>query len=85
MSAATTTHPAPLSAPASLGPVVRPSFLRLTRVELRKAVDYRAGRWILLVITGLAVLSLGWRTAHANDAPVEFWRILLDALGAAVV
>jgi hypothetical protein len=44
----------------ALGPVVRPSFVRLTRIELRKAVDYRAGRWILGVIVGLAVLALGW-------------------------
>jgi ABC-2 type transport system permease protein len=32
------------------GPVGTPSLLRLTRVELRKACDTRAGRWLLAVI-----------------------------------
>lgn len=42
------------------GPPRPPSFLRLTRIELRKAVDYRAGRWVLGVMVVLGVLGLVW-------------------------
>lgn len=37
---------------------MRPSFLRLTAVELRKMVDTRAGFWLLLSIFGLTVAAL---------------------------
>jgi len=38
-------------------PVSPPSLLRLTRVELRKSHDTRAGRWLLITI-GLAVVTV---------------------------
>jgi ABC-type transport system involved in multi-copper enzyme maturation permease subunit len=57
---ATAAAPATTVNDSRLGPITRPSFVRLTRIELRKSVDYRAGRWILGVIVGLAVLALGW-------------------------
>jgi hypothetical protein len=57
MSTATVTHDAPVRDPAPLrgNP---PSASTLVRVELRKMVDTRAGRW-LLVATGLVVLAAG--------------------------
>jgi ABC-type transport system involved in multi-copper enzyme maturation permease subunit len=43
---------APATAPATLAP---PSLARLVLVELRKAVDTRAGRWLLVLIALVAV------------------------------
>jgi ABC-type transport system involved in multi-copper enzyme maturation permease subunit len=48
----TTTLYAPAPAPATLAP---PSLARLVLVELRKAVDTRAGRWLLVLIALVAV------------------------------
>ncbi|WP_433154172.1 ABC transporter permease [Actinomadura nitritigenes] len=43
---------------AVLAPPARPSLGRLTAVELRKAVDARAGRWLLAVIALSAVAMM---------------------------
>jgi ABC-type transport system involved in multi-copper enzyme maturation permease subunit len=48
----TTTRYAPAPATATLAP---PSLARLVLVELRKAVDTRAGRWLLVLIALVAV------------------------------
>jgi ABC-2 type transport system permease protein len=49
----------------------RPSMRCLVAVELRKAVDTRAGRWLLAAIAGLIVLDvgmqLGFRDPGANS------------------
>ena len=66
MSAATLeTRPRRLSQP-----VVPPSLLRLTRVELRKSCDTRAGRWLLVVIALAAAgaVALG---LFAGDEPLS--------------
>lgn len=48
-----------------------PSMLTLTRVELRKSHDTRAGRWLLIVI-GLAVLAVVALSLFVEDAPKTF-------------
>jgi hypothetical protein len=60
------------AARATLPAVRRPSLARLTAVELRKTTDTRAGRWLLLVIGGLAVAALGWRIYNADNTLVGF-------------
>lgn len=50
----------------------RPSLLRLTRVELRKAVDTRAGMW-LLIVTALAALALVVITLAAGADREQSW------------
>jgi ABC-2 type transport system permease protein len=50
----------------------RPSLLRLARVELRKAVDTRAGMW-LLIATALAVVALAVITLAAGKADDQSW------------
>jgi ABC-2 type transport system permease protein len=52
MSAAATT------APAFSGELTRPGLGRLTRVELRKMIDTRAGFWLLLTVAALTVLAV---------------------------
>ncbi|WP_426564928.1 ABC transporter permease [Angustibacter sp. McL0619] len=82
----TVTQPRPAQTRSALGPVVRPSFVRLTRIELRKSVDYRAGRWILGVIVGLAVLALAWMvwtSWHDPQGHINFRDFAGAALAAA--
>jgi ABC-type transport system involved in multi-copper enzyme maturation permease subunit len=65
----TTTAPA---APAVRTPQLSaPSLLTLTRVELRKSYDTRAGRWLLIVI-GLAALGVVTLELFVEDAPKTF-------------
>lgn len=49
-----------------------PSMLRLVRMELRKAVDTRSGRWLMVAIVGLAVAALAYRMLRADEAAVSF-------------
>ncbi|GAA1586152.1 hypothetical protein GCM10009678_80930 [Actinomadura kijaniata] len=51
---ATTTTPTAVSVP-SLDEPARPSLPRLVRVEIRKMVDTRSGRWLLILIALSAV------------------------------
>ncbi|HEX2857186.1 MAG TPA: ABC transporter permease [Propionibacteriaceae bacterium] len=60
--------------------IAAPSFARLTQVELRKSVDYRAGRWILGAIAALSLLALGWRVWNASDAPITMMRFIDSAM-----
>lgn len=48
-----------------------PSLLQLTRVELRKSYDTRAGRWLLFTI-GLASLGVVAIALFVDDAPKTF-------------
>jgi len=48
-----------------------PSMSALTRVELRKSYDTRAGRWLLVVI-GLAALAVVLILLLVDDAPKSF-------------
>ena len=56
MSAVTVTSPAASESVPRSAADRRPPLLRLTRVELRKAVDTRAGLWLLIVIGALGVV-----------------------------
>lgn len=69
MTTTTTTQPARGRALAPRR-IAAPSFGRLIRVELRKSVDYRAGRWILGAIAALSLLALAWRVWNASDTPI---------------
>jgi ABC-type transport system involved in multi-copper enzyme maturation permease subunit len=64
-------HAAPNRQPA-LTAVPGQSFLKLVRTELRKSVDTRSGRVLLLGILALALAGIGWRLTHLNDGPVSF-------------
>jgi ABC-2 type transport system permease protein len=52
------------------GAVTPPSLLRLTRVELRKSHDTRAGRWLLITI-GLAVVAVVALVLLLGDGPTS--------------
>jgi len=60
------------SARAATSPVRRPPASRLVAVELRKTVDTRSGRWLLIAVLGLALLGVGWRLWHVSDGPITF-------------
>lgn len=60
-----------------LGPVTRPSFARLTRVELRKSVDHRAGRWLLALLLLLSLAGLTWEVATLGGSPTVPFSMLL--------
>jgi ABC-2 type transport system permease protein len=51
-------------------PVSAPSLSRLTRVELRKSCDTRAGRWLLITI-GLAVVAVVAFVLLLGDTPTS--------------
>ncbi|GAB6900517.1 ABC transporter permease subunit [Kineosporia succinea] len=47
--------------------VNRPSMLTLTRIELRKMADTRAGRWLLIITAGLVALVIGAMAIWGDD------------------
>jgi hypothetical protein len=47
------------------------SFVRLVRTELRKAVDTRSGRVLLIGIGVLALIGIVWSLTHLPNGPVE--------------
>lgn len=56
----TTVAPTRPSRPATPATDLRPiPFTRTARVELRKMVDTRAGRWLLAAVTGAALATIG--------------------------
>ena len=57
-----------------LPPARGQSFLTLVRIELRKSVDTRSGRVLLLGILALALAGLVWRLTHLENEPVSFAR-----------
>jgi hypothetical protein len=59
-------------APTRAVDVRRPSAARLTAVELRKTLDTRSGRWLLVVVALMAAAGLGWRLYNADNTPVAF-------------
>ncbi|GAB4079297.1 ABC transporter permease [Modestobacter muralis] len=50
------------------GPGTPPSLLRLTRVELRKSYDTRAGRWLLVAIALAAAATVALALFTGHDA-----------------
>ncbi|WP_433129978.1 ABC transporter permease [Micromonospora sp. CA-240977] len=77
----TTTAPAADAvAPRQHTPVRRPSLLRLSTVELRKLVDTRAGRWLLITI-GLATAAIvTLQLIYAGDADQTFLNFFVPSL-----
>ena len=67
------------SLPASLSAVRRPSFATLTRVELRKTVDTRAGQALLAAVVLLAVAVVGYLAFTAPADTLAYGRWLRDA------
>jgi hypothetical protein len=86
MSTATFTWAAPVPnppverRPADVDFGRRPAFPALARVELRKMVDTRSGRWLLAAILGLSAVALGWRLTHLGAGPLDFAAVLDDML-----
>ncbi|HEX5512489.1 MAG TPA: hypothetical protein VFX41_12300 [Actinomycetales bacterium] len=58
----------------------RPSLARLTGIELRKSVDTRSGRVLMLVVLGLGLAGLAWRVVNAANTPVTFEHYLGTAM-----
>lgn len=69
----TTAAPTPEAvAPRHHAPVRRPSMLRLTSVELRKLVDTRAGRWLLITIGLVTAVIVAVQLVYSPDADQTF-------------
>jgi len=88
----TATMYAPTAAPVTLAP---PSLARLVLVELRKAVDTRAGRWLLVLIAlvavaGAVIVAVTGETGERNLTHVlgdtsQLVSVLLPVLGILLV
>ncbi|MET8550202.1 ABC transporter permease [Micromonospora zamorensis] len=77
----TTTAPAASAVvPQQHTPVRRPSLLRLTVVELRKLVDTRAGRWLLITIGLIAAVVVTLQLIYAEDADQTFANFFVPSL-----
>lgn len=60
ISTTTSTTPAPRAGSAAPTNDLRPvPFSRITRVELRKMIDTRAGRWLLVIVTAAGLATIG--------------------------
>lgn len=67
-------------APQRQTAVRRPSLLRLTAVELRKLVDTRAGRWLLITIGLVVVAIVTLLLIYAEDAEQTFFTFFVPSL-----
>ncbi|WP_405426875.1 ABC transporter permease [Micromonospora sp. NBC_00617] len=77
----TTTAPAAGAvAPRQHTAVRRPSLLRLTVVELRKLVDTRAGRWLLITIALLTAAIVTLQLIYAKEADQTFLNFFVPSL-----
>ncbi|SIN36004.1 ABC transporter permease [Micromonospora cremea] len=77
----TTTAPAAGAVtPRQHAPVSRPSLLRLTAVELRKLVDTRAGRWLLITIGLITAVIVTLQLIYAKDAEQTFVNFFTPSL-----
>ncbi|MDX6281068.1 MAG: type transport system permease protein [Kribbellaceae bacterium] len=56
----------------SLPPARGQSFLKLVTIELRKSVNTRSGRFLILGILALAVAALTWKLTHLNAGQQPF-------------
>ncbi|WP_112241257.1 ABC transporter permease [Kribbella monticola] len=56
----------------SLPPARGQSFLRLVVTELRKSLDTRSGRVLILAILALAVAALTWQLTHMDAGQQQF-------------
>ncbi|MFG3642275.1 ABC transporter permease [Micromonospora sp. NPDC047762] len=77
----TTTAPAAGAvAPRHHSPVRRPSLLRLSAVEMRKLVDTRAGRWLLIAIGLVVVAIVTLLLIYAEDSEQTFFTFFASSL-----
>ncbi|MEU7588546.1 ABC transporter permease [Micromonospora sp. NPDC049230] len=77
----TTTVPAAGAvAPRQHTPVRRPSLLRLSAVEVRKLVDTRAGRWLLITIALVTAAIVTLQLIYAKDADQTFLNFFVPSL-----
>lgn len=60
-------------------PVVGIPFSRLVRVELRKQVDTRAGRWLLILIAAVTALVMVVYVLNASPGDITFEALALAA------
>lgn len=65
------------AATATLGRDTRPGFARLTRVELRKTYDTRAGFWLMISVT-LLMLAVGLISILSGHDSEHTWSNLLN-------
>ncbi|GAB2564778.1 ABC transporter permease [Kribbella endophytica] len=56
----------------SLPPARGQSFAKLVGIELRKSVNTRSGRVLILAILAIAVAALVWELTHLGDGPARF-------------
>ena len=68
--AAAAKHRAAVS--TSLPPARGQSFAKLVGIELRKSVNTRSGRVLILAILALAVAALVWELTHLGNGPARF-------------
>lgn len=71
-----TTPPSTAPAPADGAAERAPSLLRLTHIELRKMVDTRAGRWLLIAIALLGLLVLGVIVIAGDESDRTFFTMM---------
>ncbi|MEU8127676.1 ABC transporter permease [Micromonospora sp. NPDC049049] len=77
----TTTEPAAGAvAPRHHSPVRRPSLLRLSAVEVRKLVDTRAGRWLLITIGLIVVAVVTLLLIYGADDELTFFTFYAPSL-----
>src|SRR3954471_19267433 len=60
------------AAGTALPPARGQSFLKLVTIELRKSVNTRSGRFLILGILALAVAALTWQLTHLDDGVQRF-------------
>ena len=76
-----TTAPTPAAIPIDIDATPQVSMGTLAKVELRKALDTRAGRWLVIGILGLLVV-VEVIFSFAADADVKTFEIYLAIAGA---
>ena len=64
----------------STASLARPALPRLTRVELRKSADTRAGFWLMLVLVLLAAAVVVLQAVFADDIDRNFEPLLSSAI-----
>jgi hypothetical protein len=57
---------------SALPPARGQSFLKLVTTELRKSVDTRSGRFLILGILAIAAAALTWQLTHLPSGPATF-------------
>ena len=75
MTTTTATRPRPLAGPGA----APPGLARLTRIELRKSADTRAGRWLLFVIAAATLAAVVLQAVFGEARDTGFGALLAVA------